>query len=67
MLAITPNHQGSQSYEEPTMTVTANTSNKGKHQRKSLASQLDHFDNMLDGLDQALKEVIADTVREAVT
>jgi len=33
--------------------------------RKSLASQLDRFDQMLDGLSEAIPEVVAETVRVA--
>jgi hypothetical protein len=46
-----------------TATATAN----GKPQRKSLASQLDRLDSMLDGLDQGLQGAITDAVKEAVT
>src|SRR5579883_664599 len=35
--------------------------------RKSLASQLDRFDSMLDGLSEALNESVATAVKEAVT
>jgi hypothetical protein len=37
-----------------------------KSPRKSLASQLDRFDEMITGLDRALLETISDAVKEAV-
>jgi hypothetical protein len=49
------------------MTVTMNSNPDGKVQRKSLASQLDRLDSILDGLDEALAGAIADTLKEAVT
>jgi hypothetical protein len=45
--------------------MTVSTPN-GKMERRTLSSQLDRFDSMIDGLDGAIKEVIADSVKEAV-
>jgi hypothetical protein len=46
--------------------VTTTTCGNGRVQRKSLNDQLDRFDAMLDGLGEAIPEVIADSVRRAV-
>jgi hypothetical protein len=49
------------------MMVTTHSNTNGKGQRKSLASQLDRLDSILDGLDEALAGAIADTLKDAVT
>ena len=45
------------------MTVTNNTSSP----RKTLASQLDRLDSLLDGLGESLNEAVANAVQQAVT
>ncbi len=47
------------------MTATLNT-NGAAHQRKTLASQLDRLDGILDVLSDGLNEAVADAVRAAV-
>jgi len=49
------------------MTVTMKPNSNGNVQRKSLASQLDRLDSILDGLDQALTGAITEAVKEAVS
>ena len=49
------------------MTVTTSPSNNGRLQRKSLSSQLDRLDNILDGLNGALTGAITDAVKDAVS
>jgi hypothetical protein len=44
------------------MTLTMNAGGNGKV-RKSLASQLDRLDAMLDGLGEAIPQVVAETIR----
>ena len=46
--------------------TTANGTMNARTARKSLSDQLDRFDAMLDGLSEAIPQVIADSVREAV-
>src|ERR1019366_2569168 len=46
--------------------TTASGATNTRTVRKSLADQLDRFDAMLDGLSEAIPQVIADSVREAV-
>jgi hypothetical protein len=46
--------------------TSTTTCGNGRVQRKSLNDQLDRFDSMLDGLGEAIPEVIADSVRRAV-
>jgi hypothetical protein len=48
-----------------TMTMTPNAN--GNVRRKSLSSQLDRLDSILDGLDQALTGAITDAVKDAVS
>ncbi len=46
--------------------TTANGTMNARVPRKSLNDQLDRFDAMLDGLSEAIPQVIAESVREAV-
>jgi hypothetical protein len=46
--------------------MTATTTNADGRTRKSLASQIDRLDAILDGLSEALQGAVADTVKEAV-
>lgn len=48
------------------MSETHNSAANGRAQRRSLSSELDRFDQMIDGLDQAIREVIADGFKESV-
>ena len=48
-------------------TETMRPSANGNNQRKSLASQLDRLDRILDGLDGALAGAITDAVKDAVS
>lgn len=50
-----------------TMKAHANGSTNGTLPRKSLSSQIDRLDHILDGLDQALQGAITDAVKEAVS
>src|SRR6478672_724610 len=50
--------------KEADMTATATMANHAA--RKSLASQIDRLDNILDGLAEALNESVADAVRGVV-
>src|SRR3954471_10041480 len=47
------------------MTTTNGTMNS-RTARKSLADQLDRFDAMLDGLSEAIPEVVADSVKAVI-
>lgn len=49
------------------MNTPVNVTPNGRVQRKSLASQIDRLDTMLDGLADAIPEVIADTIRAVAT
>lgn len=49
------------------MTGTTNRLNNGGPPRKSLSSQLDRLDGILDGLDKALQGAITESVSAAVT
>jgi hypothetical protein len=64
--AVEPNHN-LQNERNRTMTTTTSPSNNGRLQRKSLSSQLDRLDNILDGLDGALTGAITDAVKDAVS
>jgi hypothetical protein len=48
-------------------TETVRPSANGNSQRRSLASQLDRLDSILDGLDVALSGAISETVKDAVS
>lgn len=48
------------------MSDTIDRISNGKPSRKTLTRQLDRIDKMLDGLDQGLKETIADAMKESV-
>lgn len=48
------------------MSETLNPTPNGRAQRRSLSAELDRFDRMIDGLDQGIKEVIADGVKESI-
>jgi hypothetical protein len=50
-----------------TMTTTNRPLSNGNAQRKSLSSQLDRLDSILDGLDGALSGAITDAVKDAVS
>ena len=47
--------------------TSATLSSNGRLPRKSLADQIDKLDSILDGLSEAIPEVIADSVRSATT
>jgi hypothetical protein len=49
-----------------TKTVTTQTMNNGHTQRKTLATQIDRLDHILDGLADALNESVADAVRQVI-
>lgn len=49
------------------MSITAVPTINGKSQRKSLASEIDRLDAILDGLDAALAGAITDAVKQAVS
>jgi hypothetical protein len=49
------------------MTATITQNSNGNVRRKSLASQLDRLDQILDGLDEALAGSITDAVKQAVS
>jgi hypothetical protein len=48
------------------MAATINPAANGQKQRRSLSHELDRFDSMIDGLDQAIQNVIGDAVKESV-
>lgn len=48
------------------MTVTMNPTENGRKERRCLATEIDRFDRMIDGLDKAIVETVADAMKEAM-
>jgi len=48
------------------MTMTMHPGSNGRTDRRSLASEIDRFDRMIDGLDKAIPAAVAEAVKESV-